>query len=80
MDWSDDWVARSGSPDAGRQVGGVICCTVRGSNWSRAGDEGGLGDVVRRCIGGVVGLGDSVRGRAGMSWGGGHIVALSRGS
>lgn len=80
VDGSHDWVARGGGPDAGRQVGGVVSCTVGGSNWSRAGDEGCLRDVIRRGVGGIVGLGDGVGGSAGMGWGGGHIVALRRGS
>ena len=80
MDGSDDWVAGGGGPDAGRQVGGVICCTVGGSNGSRARDERGLRNVVRCGVGGVVGLGDGVGGRAGMGWGGSHIMALSRSS
>jgi hypothetical protein len=78
VDGSDNWVARGGGPDAGRQVGGVVCCTVGSSNGSRARDERCLGDVGRRGVGGVVGLGDGVGGSAGMGWSRGHIVALSR--
>ena len=80
VDRSHDWVAGGGGPDAGRQVGGVVSRSVGGSNWSRAGDEGCLRDVIRRGVGGIIGLGDGVGGSAGVRWRGGHIVALRRGS
>ena len=74
---SHDWVARSGGPDAGGQVGGIVSRTVRGSNWSRTGHEGGLGNVLSRSVGGVVGLGGSGRSSAVVGrGGGGHVVAF----
>ncbi len=76
VDGSDNWIARGSGPYTGSQVGRIVCCTVRCGNWSRARDEGGLGNVVGCGVGSVIGLRDGVRGSAGKGRRRGHVVAL----
>ena len=56
VDRSDDWIAAGRRPHARGQVCGVVGRSSVGSDWSRAGDEGSLRDVVSRSVRSVVSL------------------------